>query len=423
MKARQQGPRGVSSVRDAEGRHAIICASNASVGSRDQSERRLKVGIATSGRFHLLDIARELDALGVKVDFYSYVSKKRAALFGLPRRCHIALLPLLFPLVGWERLFPRILPIVVEHLLYWALNIVVIMRLRKCDVFICMSGIYLSAARYAKWRYGALIHLHRSSRHILSQQQILARLPGAEQVSSFVVRREIQGYTLADTIIVPSTHVAESFLPWPNCAAKLFVNPLGVDIAQFPFRGMLGAAALKTVLFVGQWSYRKGVDVLVEAVRGIPDVRLLHVGILGDAPFPNDPQFVHHDHVPQSMLTDFYGSSHVLVLPSREDGFGVVLSQALSSGRPVVCSDMTGGLDLVELTGLSRLIHIVPAENAQALRRALCEALVDASGTSNISPISQAERETLGWKSYASRDLAYMECALAADRDTARPRS
>src|ERR1700730_4293441 len=46
----------------------------------------LSVGIATSGRFHLLDLARELDSLGVNVRFYSYVSKRRAKSFGLPGR-------------------------------------------------------------------------------------------------------------------------------------------------------------------------------------------------------------------------------------------------------------------------------------------------------------------------------------------------
>jgi starch synthase len=412
MTTGQQGRRGGRTLADVE-ECADDCASSAIFGYPGRSERRLKVGIATSGRFHLLDIARELDALGVKVDFYSYVSRKRAASFGLPRRCHVALLALLFPIVAWERIFPRIFPLVLERLLYWALDVAVIIRLRKCDVFICMSGLYLNAARYARWRYGALIHLHRSSRHILSQKEILARLPGAQQVSSFVVRRELQGYALADTIVVPSTHVAESFLPWPSCAAKIFINPLGVDIDQFPLRSSPGASDPKTVLFVGQWSYRKGVDVLVEAMRGIVGVRLLHVGILGDAPFPSDPRFVHHDHVPQRALTDFYGSTQVLVLPSREDGFGVVLSQALSSGRSVVCSDMTGGLDLVKLTGLTRLIHIVPAENSQALRRALTEALIDASGATDVAPISEAERKTLGWESYANRDVAYMYRALA----------
>jgi hypothetical protein len=35
--------------------------------------RRFRVAIATAGRFHVLDLAREFNALGYGVDFYSYV--------------------------------------------------------------------------------------------------------------------------------------------------------------------------------------------------------------------------------------------------------------------------------------------------------------------------------------------------------------
>ena len=139
----------------------------------------LRVGIATSGRFHLLDLARELDALGIDVRFYSYVSRGRAQMFGLPHRCHVALLPFLWPLVALERLFPRLLPRTVERLMCWALDSLVILQMRPCDVFICMSGMYLQAPRFARWRYDAKLFVHRGSQHILAQDQILARLPEA----------------------------------------------------------------------------------------------------------------------------------------------------------------------------------------------------------------------------------------------------
>ena len=106
---------------------------------------KIRIGIASSGRFHLLDLARELDALGSEVCFYSYVPRKRAKTFGLPGRCHVALLPFLFPLVALERVFPRLFSNVVERLMSWALDLLVILRMRPCDVFICMSGMYVQA--------------------------------------------------------------------------------------------------------------------------------------------------------------------------------------------------------------------------------------------------------------------------------------
>jgi glycosyltransferase involved in cell wall biosynthesis len=161
---------------------------------------------------------------------------------------------------------------------------------------------------------------------------------------------------------------------------------------------------------VGQWSYRKGVDTLVTAIGSISNVRLIHVGSLIDAPFPVDPRFVHYDHVPQQELPRFYEMADVLVLPSREDGFGVVLSQALASGLQIVCTERTGGPDLAKLSGLARLIRIVPVEDVTALRRAIQAALESLESTRKIS---SDERESLSWRGYAERDLQFMKACLA----------
>jgi starch synthase len=365
----------------------------------------LRVGIAASGRFHLLDLARELDALGLDIRFYSYVPRNRAKTFGLPRRCHIALLPFMFPLIAWERMIPRFWPHTRERLMSWAIDALTILHMRRCDVLICMSGIYVLAPRYAKWRYGAKVILHRGSRHILSQRDILARFPAAQQVTSFMVGRELQGYAIADRISVPSAHVAESFAAWPEYIQKVSVSPYGVDLDQFPLHSR-ALPSQPTVLFVGNWSYQKGADVLAKAIERMKGVLLIHVGPLTDADFPSQhPQFVHHEPVAQWELKPFYAAAHVFVLASRQDGFGMVLSQALASGLPVVCTDRTGGPDLANLLGLGRLVRVVLADDPDALRRALTEALDDAADKSRAPRITEAERETLGWRRYALQHL------------------
>jgi glycosyltransferase involved in cell wall biosynthesis len=372
-----------------------------------------RVGIAASGRFHLLDLARELDALGVDVRFYSYVPKKRAKAFGLPPRCHVALLPFVFPLVALERLCPRFLSRMTEHLMCWALDIVMILRMRPCDVFICMSGMYVQAPRFAQWRYGARVILHRGSRHILSQEEILADPRKGQQVSSFIVKRELLGYEIADRIAVPSVHVMESFEPWPQLACKLFIIPYGVDLDQFPLRSR-SPTSEPSVLFVGTWSYRKGADLLSRAIQEMDGVRLIHVGALLDVPFPLDPRFIHYEPVAQWKLKSLYAAAHVFALASREDGFGLVLCQALASGLPVVCSDRTGGSDLARLPGLARLIRIVPAGDRDALRRALVDVLNNAR-QQGLS-ITEAERQLLGWHRYALQHLRLINELLGQPR-------
>ncbi len=380
--------------------------------------KKLRIAIASSGRFHLLDLARELHALGQDVIFYSYVPERRAEAFGVPKRCQVCLFPYLFPLVWWERVLPGVFPSIVERLMCWALDRLVIWKMLPCDLFICMSGIYVAAPHHAKEQYGAKIILHRGSVHILAQAEILAKLPGARQISAFAIARELESYVLADQISVASTHVVESFMGEPE-AAKVHKNPYGVDVRQFPF--FKGARDTESVLYIGQWSYRKGVDVLTDAIKSLENIRLCHVGAIGDAPFPTDRCFTHYDSISQDRLGIFYRRAPVFVLASREDGFGVVLSQALASGCLVVCTDHTGGADLAEIGDLGRLIRIVPAGDANALAGAIQAALQQAAERAFI-PISPGERELLSWRCYAERELHAMTGDVVPDMKSDRTR-
>ncbi len=366
--------------------------------------RRLKIAIATAGRFHVLDLARELHALGHHVRFYSYVPRYRTRRFGLADECHVALLPFVFPLVVWERLVPRLLPALRERLMYAVLNGAVILRLQPCDVLICMSGIYLEAARFAKRRFGATIWLHRGSRHILSQDEILAATPGAERPSRLAIKRELAGYEVADRIVIPSKHVEESFLLDPQSHRKIFRNTYGVQLSMFSPQPKPNVTKFIIILYVGIWCLRKGSDVLAQSINQISDVRLIHVGSIGDCEFPlENARFEHVDPVRQAELVRFYGSADIFVLPSREDGFGVVLSQALASGLPVICTDRTGGPDLAHTPALAERITVIPSGDVDALASALTTWRDRLRAGEYPPPLGERDLEMLSWAAYARR--------------------
>ena len=367
--------------------------------------RRIRVAIATAGRFHVLDLARELSVLGYAVDFYSYVPKSRAVRFGLPSACHRSLVPFATPALMVERFAPAVPRTVRNWLLYKSLNLAVMARLRSCDLFIGMSGIYLEAARFAKRRFGAVVWLERGSRHILSQDEILAEIPGATRPTPLAISRELAGYTFADRIVVPSLHVKESFRRDPVAYAKLFVNSYGVDLEMFPAARRHNSDKEFTLLFVGSWTLEKGCDLLVSAVARTPRVRLVHIGSIGgDLGFPTeDSRFVHIDPVPQTELAGLYADADAFVLASRQDGFGLVLAQALASGLPVICTDRTGGADLAHTPDLAQRITIIPQGDVSALVAAV-ERLRDRHKASEcFPPLVDADRETLSWKAYGRR--------------------
>ena len=124
----------------------------------------MRIAIVTSGRFHVLDLARELAALGHEVAFYSYVPQARAAKFGLPRRCHRALLPYLAPFVALQKFAPASVRAGFDIHLKRALDGLAARLIEPCDVFIGMSGLCIRSAKAARQKHGAKVWIERGSR-------------------------------------------------------------------------------------------------------------------------------------------------------------------------------------------------------------------------------------------------------------------
>jgi glycosyltransferase involved in cell wall biosynthesis len=173
---------------------------------------------------------------------------------------------------------------------------------------------------------------------------------------------------------------------------------------MFPLRAERKAIEPVSFLFVGVWCLRKGCDILVEAVKQVTGICLTHVGAIGDLDFPvASHRFIHLDPVPQPELTRFYTSADAFVLASREDGFGVVLCQALACGLPVICTDRTGGTDLAHTAALAARITVVPAGDVGALASAIA-VWRDRLLVGNAFPtLAVADRETLSWSGYGRR--------------------
>jgi glycosyltransferase involved in cell wall biosynthesis len=276
-----------------------------------------------------------------------------------------------------------------------------------------MSGIFLEAAAEAKARYGARINLHRGSQHILAQDEILARIPGAARPSALAIERELAGYELADSINIASEHVARSFERDPAAHAKLVLNPYGTDLDAFPMTPRPAVEADVTFVLAGLWCLQKGCDLLEAAVRRTPNVRVLHVGSIGDHPFPEgDGRFRHLDKVDQHALAGVYAQAHAFVLPSRQDGFGMVIPQALASGLPAICSDHTGGPELRYTPALDDRIVVVPTEDVDALAAAMATVRDRLRAGPAFAELTEADRETLTWAAYGRRYVEVLVDAL-----------
>jgi len=112
--------------------------------------------------------------------------------------------------------------------------------------------------------------------------------------------------------------------------------------------------------FCGQMIARKGVDHLLTAFAKVaerhPGVRLLLAGreaelpgLLAKVPEGVRGRIEYAGFQPPEELPRFFARADVFILPSRYDGWGVVVNQAIGAGLPVICSNAAGaGHDLVE---------------------------------------------------------------------------
>jgi glycosyltransferase involved in cell wall biosynthesis len=53
-----------------------------------------------------------------------------------------------------------------------------------------------------------------------------------------------------------------------------------------------------------------------------------------------EEQVIFHSWVTQSMAASYYKSADICVFPSRHEGFGIVILEAMASGTPVIASDI-----------------------------------------------------------------------------------
>ncbi len=157
--------------------------------------------------------------------------------------------------------------------------------------------------------------------------------------------------------------------------------PYFSDLARFtPVDTIRVQSAETRFLFVGSFIHRKGVDVLARAfsdlVESLPGARLLVAGD-GDATKLLDSglsaaaatRVVRHGFFPWKELPELYRQADFLVMPSRYDGWGLVIPEAMASGLPVIGSTEAGAtLDLVreDVTGWR-----VPSDDPRALGDAM----------------------------------------------------
>jgi glycosyltransferase involved in cell wall biosynthesis len=182
-----------------------------------------------------------------------------------------------------------------------------------------------------------------------------------------------------------------------------------------PLPAGLTATAAPVVLYFGLLRPYKGLDVLLEAWRGVDDAELWIVGrprfdiaaLRAGAPANVRwlPRFVS-----DGELAACFRRADIVVLPYREIDQSGVVATALAFGSPLVLSDV-GGFGEVAQAGAARL---VPPGDPASLRRVLLELLADRGARERLSAAARAlAAGEWSWDRVAARTKAVYDSLLS----------
>jgi glycosyltransferase involved in cell wall biosynthesis len=165
-------------------------------------------------------------------------------------------------------------------------------------------------------------------------------------------------------VLTVSEAVKREIVSTFGCADDhVLVTPNGVGA---PFSESGPAAEGRYFLYVGNDKPHKNVDVLVDAFARIDNASLVLTGGAFER-FKSRERVVVTGFVDDAELASLYRGAIALVMPSREEGFGLPALEAMASGCAVITSNAAA---LVEITGDAALhVEADAASLADAMTR------------------------------------------------------
>ena len=329
---------------------------------------RARVVVSSAGVFHAYHLARGAQAGGYLQRFITSIYSRVET--GIDRARVVQL-----RLAGYFARAMELLPgsaaqAITYHLADNLFDLLSRAYVHDADVFHFFNHYGLHAMKTAKL-HGALAIVERSSAHPAYHHQLLVdefQRHGLRYPRAYLRlhAKHVAEYAAADYVMVPSEFVERTMLAAGVPAHKLVRVHLGFDPQRF-VPGPKHDSVFR-VIYAGGLSLQKGVAYLLAAFAKLrlPNSELL---LVGDE-YPEARAFLapyagayrHVRFVRQSELPALYQQGSVFVLPSLQDGFGMVVYEAAACGLPVITTDHVGASLRDGIDGF-----VVPICNADAL--------------------------------------------------------
>jgi len=189
------------------------------------------------------------------------------------------------------------------------------------------------------------------------------------------LEREAKEYELADLHCVASTIVKQQLADGGISLDRIWIVPYGADPQIFYPRRESTMGQFR-IIFAGYASLRKSAITLLKALERLSHKEWrvdFYGGVAEEAKqdfdsYAGETPLFFHGPVSQHQLAEKMREASILVLPSLEEGFGLVVTQALSCGTPCIVSDAVGAKDLIKNRDNG---SVFPVKDSEALSEEL----------------------------------------------------
>jgi len=379
----------------------------------------MRVTVSVLGRFHAFYLAQQLLKRNALCSLLTSYPRFEVVKYGIPLE-KIVSMPF-FELLSrsWYKL-PRFIRDVYD-MKYTCSELYdrrASHKLDNADIITGWSFSFLLTLREAKSK-GMITIVERGSSHIIHQMNILREeyeRHGIEQKLAHpaLIEKELLEYEEADYISIPSYFVKRTFLEQGIPEKKLIHVPYGVHIDEF--KQTAKEDDIFRIIYVGSMTLQKGVHYLLQAFFELylPNSELWLVGSMSSEmafflkKFDNGKVF-YKGHQSQKVLYKYYSQSSVFIINSIQDGFGMVIPQAMACGLPVICTTNTGGEDIVR-DGKDGFI--IPIRDVEAVKDKI---LYFYENSEICKAMGHSAKERVGsgftWDDYGDKMIeAYKQC-------------
>lgn len=337
----------------------------------------MKIIVSVGGRFHAFNLAQQLLKREYLEHLITSYPKFEVVKYGIPKDKIKSILIKEILERGWRKL-PKIFKNIYnpQFLIHEIFDKQASEKLVPADIFVGWASFSLHSIAKAK-KMGMKTILDEGSSHIEYRRDIVKEEYEKfgikpELPHSKLVEKELKEYEKADYICVSSLFAKKTFLDKGISENKIIHIPYGVDLSNF--QQIKKNDNLFRIVYAGGMTLRKGVHYLLQAFSelNLPNSELMLIGTINDEIKPffkkYEGKFKWVNSVPQGELYKYYSQGSVFTLNSIEDGFGMVIIQAMACGLPVIATENTGGPDIVR-DGIDGFI--IPIRSIEILKEKL----------------------------------------------------